>query len=130
MDKEIDSDLSKEFLLNSTEEIVTILKAIGNPNRFKILIYLLNGPSSFQMLLDETNLKKSGLSNHLSRLINTRLIEKIQHGTYFLTEDGEKYLKTIGNAYKTSQMLGMQITESKKRKNLSMSFLERNKKKD
>jgi len=130
MDKEIDSDLSKEFLLNSTEEIVTILKAIGNPNRFKILIYLLNGPSSFQMLLDETNLKKSALSNHLSRLINTRLIEKIQHGTYFLTEDGEKYLKTIGNAYKTSQMLGMQITESKKRKNLSMSFLERNKKKD
>ncbi|AUB59316.1 MAG: winged helix-turn-helix domain-containing protein [Methanobacterium sp.] len=130
MDKEIDSNLSKEFLLNSTEGIVTILKAIGNLNRFKILIYLLDGPSSFQMLLDETDLKKSALANHLSRLMNTGLIEKIQHGTYCLTEDGEKYLKTIGNAYKTSQMLGMQITESKKRKNLSMSFLERNKKKD
>lgn len=130
MDKEIDSNLSKEFLLNSTEGIVTILKAIGNPNRFKILIYLLDGPSSFQMLLDETDLKKSALANHLSRLMNTGLIEKIQHGTYCLTEDGEKYLKNIGNAFKTSQRLGIQITESKKRKNLSMSFLERNKNKD
>jgi predicted transcriptional regulator len=130
MDKKIDSELSREFFLDSMDDIVTILKAIGNPNRFKILVYLLDGPSNFQRLLEETDIKKSALANHLGKLINARLIEKIQHGTYHLTEDGEKYIKTIGNTYETSQILRIQIAESKKRKNLSMSFLERNKKKD
>jgi predicted transcriptional regulator len=130
MDKKIDSELSREVFLDSMDDIVTILKAIGNRNRFKILVYLLDGPSNFQRLLEETDLKKSALANHLGKLINTRLIEKIQHGTYHLTEDGEKYIKTIGNTYENSQILRIQIAESKKRKNLSMSFLERNKKKD
>lgn len=130
MDKKIDSDLSREFLLDSMEEIVTILKAIGNPNRFKILILLLDGPSNFQMLLDETNLKKSALANHLSQLINAGLMEKIQHGTYCLTEDGKKYVKTIGNSFKASKMLEEQMKKSEQMKNLSIAFLERNKRKD
>lgn len=125
MDKNIDSDISREFLLDSMEEIVTILKAIGNPNRFKILIVLLDGPSNFQMLLNETNLKKSTLANHLSQLINAGLMEKIQHGTYCLTEDGKKYMRTVGNTFKTSKMLEEQIKKSEQQKHLSIAFLER-----
>lgn len=130
MDKRIDSDLSREFLLDSIEEIVPILKAIGNPNRFKILILLLNGPSNFQMLLDETNLKKSALANHLNTLIKSGLLEKIQHGTYCLTEDGKKYVETIGKTFKTSQMIQEEMKISEQRKSLSLTFLERKKRKN
>lgn len=125
MDKENDLNPSQEFLFKSFNEIVPILKAIGNPNRLKILILLVNGPVSFQTLLDEMNLKKSALANHLTQLKNVGLIVKKQHGTYCITEDGEKYLLNIEITFKDSKKVEMQRKEIEKRKNLAKSFLER-----
>jgi DNA-binding transcriptional ArsR family regulator len=125
MDKKNDSKPSQEFLLKSFDEIIPILKAIGNPGRLKILILLWNGPLNFRTLLDEMDLKKSALANHLTQLKNTGLIEKIQHGTYCLSDDGEKYIYTIGNVFKESKKMKMKRKEIEQRKNLTMSFLER-----
>ncbi len=125
MDKKNDLDSSKEFLLNSFDEIVPILKTIGNSNRFKILILLLEGPLNFQTLLDKLNLKKSALANHLTKLKDNGLIRKVHHGTYSLTEDGSTYVKDIENTYKESRKLEMRRKELEKRRNMTMSFLER-----
>jgi DNA-binding HxlR family transcriptional regulator len=125
MDKKNDLDSSKEFLLNSFDEIVPILKTIGNSNRFKILILLLEGPLNFQTLLDKLNLKKSALANHLTKLKDNGLIRKVHHGTYSLTEDGSTYVKAIENTYKESRKLEMRRKELEKRRNMTMSFLER-----
>jgi len=88
-------DKSEELLLNSFDEITALLTAIGHPNRFKILILLLKGPLTFQALLKEMNLKKSALANHLTHLKDRTLVEKIQHGTYKITDDGRNYVQTI-----------------------------------
>jgi len=97
-------DKSEELLLNSFDEITAILTAIGHPNRFKILILLLKGPLTFQALLKEMNLKKSALANHLTHLKNKSLVEKIQHGTYKITDDGRNYIQSIEAAYRESEV--------------------------
>lgn len=119
------SDESQELFFSSFDEIVAILKAIGHPNRFKILILLLKGPLSFQELLDTMNLQKSALANHLTHLKNRSLVEKIKHGTYRITDDGKNYLQSIEAAYRESEVRKRKIRETKQREELARSFLER-----
>lgn len=115
-------DNSQELLLNSFDEIISILKAIGHPNRFKILILLLTGPMNFQTLLDKLNLKKSALANHLTHLKNKSLVEKIQHGTYKITDDGRNYLQAIETAFRESEVRKKKSWKYDKDKNLQGVF--------
>lgn len=125
MNKKSDFSSSQEFLMDSSVEIVSILKIIAHINRFKILVLLLKGPLSFQSLLEEMDLKKSALANHLSELKKIKLVNKIQHGTYQITPLGENYIKLIENTYKENKELEKQYLESKKHQHLSKTFLER-----
>ena len=121
-------DKSQELLLSSFDEIIAILTAMRHPNRFKILILLLKRPMTFQALLDEMNLKKSALANHLTHLKNKSLIEKIQHGTYKITDDGRNYMQAIEATYRESKLRKKKIEETKQREELARSFLERKEK--
>lgn len=114
-----------EFLNSSFDEVDNILILIAHPTRFKILILLLNGPMSFQSLMGEIKIQKSALANHLTKLKNSYLIEKVQYGTYRLTEDGNKYLEYLESAFKESKMRRKQIEDSKQRLEMTKSFLER-----
>lgn len=111
---------SQKTLLQSFGEITDILKAISHPNRFKILILLLDGSKTFQTLLDKTKLKKSALANHLTHLKDKLLIDKIQHGMYFITHDGKNFIQAIESAYKQSEEFKLQYR-------LAKSFLDRKK---
>jgi len=111
---------SQKTLLQSFGEITDILKAISHPNRFKILILLLDGSKTFQTLLDKTKLKKSALANHLTHLKDRLLIDKIQHGIYFITHDGKNFVQAIESAYKQSK-------EFKLKYRLAKSCLDRKK---
>jgi DNA-binding HxlR family transcriptional regulator len=113
-------DKSQEF-----DEIIAILTAIGHPNRFKILILLLKGPLTFQRLLNEMNLKKSALANHLTHLKDKSLVEKVQHGTYKITDDGRNYIRVIEVAYRESEARKKKIGEIKQRQELAKTFLDR-----
>lgn len=126
MDKKSNLNPSQEFLLNSSGEIVSILKTIAHRSRFKILILLLEGPLTFQTLLEETNLKKSALANHLNDLKDKFLVEKVQHGTYKITDDGKNYIKSIETTYRENKAMKRKIKETKQRMELAKSFLERN----
>ena len=121
-------DKSQELLLSSFDEIIAILTAMRHPNRFKILILLLKGPMTFQALLDEMNLKKSALANHLTHLKNKSLVEKIQHGTYKITDEGRNYMQAIEATYRESELRKKKIEETKQRQELARSFLERKEK--
>ena len=116
---------SQELLLRSFDEITAILTAIGHPNRFKILILLLTGPMTFQTLLEKMNLQKSALANHLTHLKNKSLIEKIQHGTYKITNDGKGYIQAIEATFRESKSRREKIRETKQRQELAKIFLER-----
>lgn len=125
MDKKSDLDLSQEFLMNSSDDIVSILKTISHINRFRILILLLNGPLTFQTLLEQIDLKKSALANHLAELKDSNLVEKTHHGTYKISENGKNYIKSIEKTYRANKVIGKKVWESKQREQLSKSFLER-----
>ncbi|WP_011307293.1 helix-turn-helix transcriptional regulator [Methanosarcina barkeri] len=125
MDKKSDLDLSQEFLMNSSEDIVSILKTIAHINRFRILILLLNGPLTFQTLLEKIDLKKSALANHLTELKDSNLVEKTHHGTYEISENGKNYIKSIEKIYIESKVIEKKVWEAKQREQLSKSFLER-----
>ena len=118
-------DKSEELFLNSFDEIIALLTAIGHPNRFKILILLLKGPLTFQALLKEMNLKKSALANHLTHLKDRALVEKIQHGTYKITDDGRNYIQSIEAAFRESEARKKKIKEAEQREELARTFLER-----
>ena len=123
--EKIDSLQRSEFLNMSFDEIDNILILIAHPTRFKILILLLNGPMSFQSIMGEIKIQKSALANHLTKLKNSYLIEKVQYGTYRLTEDGNKYLEYLELAFKESKMRRKQIEDGKQRLEMTKSFLER-----
>ena len=118
-------DESQEFLLSAYDELVSLLTALGQPSRFKVLVLLLKGPTTFQTLRHETGLKKSALANHLNHLKEKLLIKKIQHGTYTLTDDGRTFVEAIGAAYKRSETRKKKIKEAKQRQELTKTFLER-----
>ncbi len=83
----------------SFDNILNIVKAIGNEKRLQILTTLLNGPKSFFALKNETQLKKTALSNHLAILMEQELIKKPEHGKYQPTDDGKIFIQAIEAAY-------------------------------
>lgn len=125
MDKKSDLDPFQEFLMNSSNDIVSILKKIAHINRFRILILLLNGPLTFQALLEQIDLKKSALANHLTELKDSNLVEKTHHGTYEISENGKNYIQLIEKTYRENKVIEKKVWESKQREELSKSFLER-----
>jgi predicted transcriptional regulator len=83
-------------------DILDIVKALGNEKRLQILITLLSGPKSFEGLKNETDLKKTALSNHLAIMMQQELIKKPEHGKYEPTSDGKLFLQAIEVAYNKS----------------------------
>ncbi|MFX1286480.1 MAG: effector binding domain-containing protein [Promethearchaeota archaeon] len=89
----------EQFLLESLNEIISLLKSIDHPQRMRILTMLIDQPKTFKYLMKKTGLQKSALSNHLSILSNKNLIQKIDRGQYRLTEDGEDIIQHIAQGY-------------------------------
>ncbi len=89
-------------LQNAAKELLRIVKSIAHKNRLQIMIKLLEGSASFQSLLQETGLQKTGLAHHLQNLIDTSLIEKPDYGRYQLTNEGRAYLRSLYNTFEIS----------------------------
>ena len=109
----------------SFPEISEILKVIGNGKRLKILIFLVNGPQSYSSIVNELQLKKTAISNHLSHLLNVKLIKRGEYGIYEITGDGIEFLKAIEKAYHTSPTRQIRKFESLQRRGVSNLFLNR-----
>lgn len=59
----------------------TILKAIGNPTRIKILRYLMDGPSCVTLTNKQINISQPNLSQHLKVLKEAGIIESKKQQT-------------------------------------------------
>ncbi|NHJ31555.1 MAG: winged helix-turn-helix transcriptional regulator, partial [Asgard group archaeon] len=115
----------RESLQRSFNELMLVLKAFGTPNRLKILIILLEGPKTFQELIDSVEIKRTALSNHLVSLKDAFLVDKIHHGYYRITQKGLEFLYAINNAYQESQTSDALDKEAEQRKQLLDTFLRR-----
>lgn len=114
-----------ESIEESFKEIVTIAKSLGNEKRLKILIFLLKRTNSFGALMHKIKLKKTALSNHLSHLINAKLIEKVDFGVYSITGDGIEFMKSIERAYHQSPSREKKRFKALQTRAISNSFLNR-----
>lgn len=99
-DPPFDSRASMEqFVLESLDEIIILLKSIDHPQRMRILALMIDKPKTFKDLMGNTGLQKSALGNHLNILNNKNLIQKLNRGLYRLTEDGEAILHHIAQSF-------------------------------
>ena len=117
-------DLIKSYEI-SFEGISEILNVLGNKKRLKILIFLLNRSQSYSSIVNELQLKKTAVSNHLSHLLNVNLIQRGDYGIYEITEDGIGFLKLIESAYQTSPSRQIERFQKIETRQISESFLNR-----
>ena len=118
-------DILIESLNESFMEIVSLLKSLGNKNRFQILLYLLKGSKSFGNIVKDVNLKKTAVSNHLSQLIEANLVEKGDYGIYRISGDGIEFMKAIDFAFQKSPTRQMKKFKDLQSRKISNSFLNR-----
>lgn len=119
---ELNLSLKLELMANY-ERILPIIKAIANEKRFLILVLILDGPKSFQYLLDTTKLQKTALSNHLTQLIESKLIEKPDFGRYQLLIDGKNYIRNIYQTWNNSILNQEKRLQFEQERGVSLSFL-------
>lgn len=75
--------------LQSQEPILLdYLKAVDNTTRLSVLISLIDGEKHFTKLNNEISVGKTTLSNHLQILTSSKLVMKLSHGNYRLTDTG------------------------------------------
>ncbi len=118
-------DILVDSLNESFMEIVSLLKSLGNRNRFQILLYLLKGSKSFGNIVKDVNLKKTAVSNHLYQLIEANLIEKGDYGIYRISGDGIEFMKAIDYAFQKSPTRQMKKFKDLQSRKISNSFLNR-----
>ncbi len=114
------SSLNKSF-----SAISAILKCLGNDKRIRILIKLLEGPQSYGSIVEYLFLKKTAVSNHLTQLLETKLIEKSDYGIYNITGDGIEFMTAIEKAFTMSPSRQIEQFEALQRRSVSSSFLNR-----
>jgi DNA-binding HxlR family transcriptional regulator len=86
-------------LTESITEIAEIIRAIGHKKRLQILTLVLNEAQDFSSLLIDTELQKTALSNHLVKMLSVKLIQRVERGSYLITEDGRDLLKLLSSFY-------------------------------
>lgn len=96
-------DVQKE-VLQSKDQLVRLLRAVAHGERLHVLALLVKRQQEFSSLLEETGLSKTALANHLSKLIDGGLIERLERGIYQVTIDGKEFLESLTATYSSSQM--------------------------
>jgi DNA gyrase inhibitor GyrI/DNA-binding transcriptional ArsR family regulator len=99
----------QQFVLESLDEMVALLKAMEHPQRLQILTLMITEPKTFAQLQERTGLQKSALGNHVNILITKNLVQKIERGVYRLTLDGESILNHL-----TESFLELKIREQER----------------
>ncbi|MHA1987547.1 MAG: ArsR/SmtB family transcription factor [Promethearchaeota archaeon] len=112
-------------LNESFTDITTILKCLGNEKRMRILLGLLKGPQSYGFIVTGLDLKKTAVSNHLTQLLKTNLIQKGEYGVYSISGDGIEFIKAIEKAYQMSPTRQIKKFEALQSRGITDSFLNR-----
>jgi DNA gyrase inhibitor GyrI/predicted transcriptional regulator len=94
----------QKFLESSSDDIIELLRCLDHPKRFEIMISMLNGkPLAFGDLLEEIELQKSALANHLSILCDKGLLLKKEKGIYQITFEAHTLLESIAQSFMQSK---------------------------
>lgn len=103
MDKKSDPTEVRALLLDPVKEVSELVKAAAHANRLQVMVLLADGPKELSYIQDATGLSKTALSNHLSRMLAMGLVERLERGSYRLTDDGAGLLGAIAGFYSGSK---------------------------
>ncbi len=98
----MDSNTNVGPLANSSRGIAEFLKSAAHPARMYVLTLLEQGEQEFSVLMQQTSLSKTALANHMNRLVQMGLIQRVARGEYALTVDGKELLNATTAVYKNS----------------------------
>ena len=102
MDDSKDESNARALTLDKAESIAALFSSVTHPTRIIILNLLKDQYLEFSDLIKETRIRKTALSNHLNLLISKRLIERVSHGQYKITPNGESLLDSVLGTYESS----------------------------
>ncbi len=102
MSEKINDKQLQNILLESPKGVAELLKSAAHPVRIQILALLSRGERDFSRLMQETELSKTALANHLKQLMSKRLVQRVARGEYRLTVDGKELLNAAAAMYKGS----------------------------
>ncbi|MHA1927891.1 MAG: ArsR/SmtB family transcription factor [Candidatus Thorarchaeota archaeon] len=102
--RQFEVDELQNIGLSSKKEIASILKAISHEHRIEMLVILYKGPIEFSELQKELGISKTALSNHITQLLDNRLIKRLGRGSYQISIDGLNFLTSIVSNYRDSQV--------------------------
>jgi len=122
--------LDKKEIIGSLDNISKLGKAVAHPKRLQLLVLLLDEHRDFSTLIDETDLKKTALSKHLTQLMENSLVAKQGRGIYHITTDGKDLLKAMTSVYKDSKSREQLQKErlSKRYSNVRVKMMEKTEK--
>ncbi|WP_342306230.1 metalloregulator ArsR/SmtB family transcription factor [Methanolobus sp. ZRKC5] len=92
-----------EVMDENVDKLVSLFKVLSDPVRIRILKALQVSELCVCVLVEITDYKHSALSYHLKLLKDAELVDSRRDKnfqTYFLTEPGEKMLRTIESSFK------------------------------
>lgn len=98
----MDSNTNDGLSANSSEGIAEFLKSAAHPARMQVLTLLKRGEREFSVLMQQTHLSKTALANHMNRLMQMGLVQRVARGEYALTVDGKELLNATTTVYKNS----------------------------
>ncbi len=98
-----ESEEIRNIPLKHPKGIASLLKAAAHPKRVQVLALLLAGPKKFSDIVGHTKLSRTALSNHITQLLDSKVVRRIERGNYELTADGRELLMSAVNLYKDSQ---------------------------
>jgi DNA-binding HxlR family transcriptional regulator len=98
-------------MTNSSEELVTFLKALADANRLKIVGLLAEKPYSVEELAALLDLKPSTVSHHLSRLAEAELVTSRGESYYTVYQLDRKLLEEKSRSMFSRSELSMVAAE-------------------
>ncbi len=99
-------------LLDSEEYVIPFSKSISHPHRYRILIYLLDGPHTFQYLQNTLGIARTATANHLHQLLENDLLRKRTRGEYEITLKGQTFLQLLLDFYNTTKIREINDTQN------------------
>jgi DNA-binding transcriptional ArsR family regulator len=95
--------MSKKLAAFEISEASKLVKASAHPARLKVMALLAEGQREFAELQGEVGLSKTALANHVNQMVKMGLVERLERGSYKLSEDGAQLLEAIGGFYAGSK---------------------------
>ncbi|TFG00212.1 MAG: ArsR family transcriptional regulator [Promethearchaeota archaeon] len=105
----MESDEVRKIIAENIESLTNLLWAVSQENRLKILSLLLERDQKFHQLKERIDISKTTLANHLSILLENSLIDKIERGSYRISDDGKNLVLSIVKSFRNSQKHTLEI---------------------